>query len=254
MVLHHAVAQEAVDELQKLRPFAEPLRQAPRAPAFAPPPDPSASPRTEATAPRPPPWRPLPGARLSRQNIIAARGDEPRGVAPALQEGAQILLAPGVVDDEKDAPVAQRLAELGGGGVQVFEAGPLAAQDLDEVRDDGEQVFGLLAKLGPEDAVEIGVLDVRVVGQRFRKRGLAIAARAAQRRRDGDRVALGVEQLLSSARRTRPGAARNPPEAPAPSSARGFCVLGPSSTRISSSVLLGNVRDRKPAQASAAAR
>ena len=62
--------------------------------------------------------------------------------------------------------------------------------------DDGEQVVGLFAKLHPEDAVEIGVLDVRVVGQRLRKRGLAIAARAAQRRRDGDRVALGVEQLV----------------------------------------------------------
>ena len=43
-------------------------------------------------------------------DFAEARRDEPRGVASAFEEGAQILLAPGVIDDEKDTPVAQRLA------------------------------------------------------------------------------------------------------------------------------------------------
>ena len=84
---------------------------------------------------------------------------------------------------------------LDGGGFRFSRPAAFAAQDVDQVRYDGGQVLGLFAKLGPEDAVEIGVLDVLVVGQRFGERGLAVAARAAQRRRDGDRVALGVEQF-----------------------------------------------------------
>ena len=133
-VLHHAVAQEAVDELQELRPFAEPrasaasawllrrrliLRQAPGQ-------------QRQRLVRRHGVHRLALG--LQGQNVVAARGDEPRGVPPALQERPQILLAPGVVDDEQDAAVAQRLAELGGGGVEVFQAGPLAGHDLDEVR------------------------------------------------------------------------------------------------------------------------
>ena len=86
-------------------------------------------------------------------DFAEARGDESRSLAPGVAEGAQILFAPGVVDNEKDAPVTQRFAELGGGGIQVFEAGALAVQDFDEVSDDREQVIGLLAKLDPENAV-----------------------------------------------------------------------------------------------------
>ena len=85
-----------------------------------------------------------------------------------------ILFAPGVVDHEKDAPVPERLGELGAAALTVAIGGFRSA--IYKVRGDGDQVFGLLAKLGPEDAVEIGLLDVRVVGKRFRERGLAITA------------------------------------------------------------------------------
>ena len=137
-----------------------------------------------------------------------------------MQERAQVLLAPGVVDDHQDSPVAQRLAELGRRGVDGLQPRPLAGQSLDEVGDERQQIVGLLAKLDPEDAVEIGVLDVGVMGERLGERRLAVAARAPQRGRDGDRVALGVEELLLSARRTRRAAERNRPAAPAPSWAR----------------------------------
>ena len=106
-----------------------------------------------------------------------------------MQKGPQILLAPCVVDDEQDAALAQRLAKLRGGGVEAFERRAFAGERFDEIGDDGEQIAGLFAEFHPEDAVEIGLDDVRVMGERLGERGLAVAARPAQRRRYRYRIA-----------------------------------------------------------------
>ena len=133
-----------------------------------------------------------------RQDAVDPRRHQPDAVRAALQKRPQILLTPGVVDDQKNATVAERLAELGRGGVDRLQPGPLARQEHDQVGDDRDQPLRLLAELRPEDSVEIGVLNVGVVGERLGERRLAVAAGALQRRGDaGDRVALGVEELLS---------------------------------------------------------
>ena len=119
---------------------------------------------------------------------------------PALQEGSEVLLAPGVVDDQKNAPVAERLAELRRSRVYCVEPRPLASQEHDEIGEGGDEPLRLLAKLGPENAVEIGVLNVGVVGERLGERRLAVAARAPERRGNRcDGVAPGVEELVFSA-------------------------------------------------------
>ena len=118
--------------------------------------------------------------------------------------------------------------------------------------EDREQALGLLAEFGPQDAVEIGVLDVGIAGERLGERRLAVAARAAQRRGDaGDRIALRGRAGGPSARRIPSGGRRNPPAAPAPSSARvsarrlaEACRSAPSSAREG--------RDRRHGRASAA--
>ena len=40
-------------------------------------------------------------------------------------------------------------AKRSGGGVDRLESRPFAGQQLDEVRNDRQEIFGLLAKLGP---------------------------------------------------------------------------------------------------------
>ncbi len=91
----------------------------------------------------------------------------------------------------------KRLAELRRGRVDRLELRALAGQQGDEVGEGRDQPLGLLAELGPQDSVEIGVLDVGVVGERLGERRLAVAAGAAQRRGDaGDGIAFGVEQAL----------------------------------------------------------
>ena len=241
MVLDDAVAQEAVDELQELRPFAKPLPQRRKRRFFG----------CGLI------FRQAPGEKrqrlvrrhsvhllalgFRRQDVIAARGDETCGVAPALQEGAQILFAPSVVDDEKDAPVSQRFPKRGRRIIHRLNVWWFACHTGNEIGNNGDQVFGLLAKLGPEDAVEIGVGDVRVVGERFRERGLAIAARAAQRRRDGDRVALRVEQFALE-RLELDGPLNEVGRRSGAIMGTRFWLLGPSSTRFSNSRFSRNVR------------
>ena len=192
-----AVAQEAVDDLEKLRPFAEPrgelrqictlarnliLRQPGRNQA-------QRLPRLHGVD--------LLAQRRRGQDAIDARRDEPDAVRPALQKRLEVLLAPRVVDHHENPAVAERLAQLRRGGVERLQARPLASQEHDEVGEGRDQALGLLAELGPQDAVEIGVLDVGVVGERLGERRLAVAAGPAQRGRDpGDGITPGVEELL----------------------------------------------------------
>ena len=130
-----------------------------------------------------------------RQDAVDARGHEPRGFRASLQERAQILLAPGVVDDQKNAAIAERLGKRASRGVDRLEFRRFAGQPRDEVRNDRQEIFGLLAELGPQDAIKKSVLNVRIMGEGLGEGRLAIAARAAQGRGDGDRVALRIEQL-----------------------------------------------------------
>ena len=140
-----------------------------------------------------------------RQDAVDPGGDQTHAMAPALQEGPQVLLPPGVIDHHQDAAVAKRLAELCRGGVQGLEVRTLARERRDEVGDDRDQLSRLLTQFGPQDSVEIGVLDIGVAGERLGERRLAVAAGAAQRRGDaGDGSAFGVEQTTLSARRIRP--------------------------------------------------
>jgi hypothetical protein len=133
---------------------------------------------------------------IGRQDIVITGGDEPGRVRPALRERAQVLLAPGVVNDHEDAAIAQSLAQLCRRGVDIFQARALARQSLDEVGDDRHQVLWFFTEFHPENAVEIGVLNVGIVRQRPGKRRLAVAARTAQRSGDGDRIALSIKELL----------------------------------------------------------
>jgi hypothetical protein len=48
----------------------------------------------------------LQGHGRSRQHVVEAGGDEPRGAAPAVQERLEVPLFPDIVDDEQDSPVA----------------------------------------------------------------------------------------------------------------------------------------------------
>jgi hypothetical protein len=54
----------------------------------------------------------------------------------------------------------------------------------------------LPAELGPQDAVEISVLNVRIMGKGPGERRLAIASGATQGRGDGDSIAFRIEQLF----------------------------------------------------------
>jgi hypothetical protein len=72
----------------------------------------------------------------------------------------------------------------------------LACNPGDQIGDDREQVRRFLPEFDPENAVEIGVLHVRVVCEFPGERGFAVAAGAPQRRGDGDGVTFGVEQLF----------------------------------------------------------
>ena len=116
---------------------------------------------------------------------------------PPCRRRPQILLTPSIVDNQKNATIAERLAEPGRGGRDGLQSGPFARQEHYEVGNGRDQPLRLLAKLRPQDAVEKGVLNVGVVRQRLCERGLAIAAGTFQRRSNpGDRIALGVEELL----------------------------------------------------------
>jgi hypothetical protein len=57
-----------------------------------------------------------------------------------LQKGAQVLLAPGIIDDQEDTAVAQGRAQC------------------------QEEVPGLLAELRPEYPIEISIQNVGVMG------------------------------------------------------------------------------------------
>src|SRR5262249_24111270 len=57
------------------------------------------------------------------------------------------------------------------------------------------EVVGVFPKLDPENAVEIGILDVRVMGELLGEGGLAVAAGAAQRRGDGDGIPFGIQEV-----------------------------------------------------------
>jgi hypothetical protein len=118
-------------------------------------------------------WRWVPG-----QYVAAPGGDQPCRLAASLQERSQILLAPDVIDDQQNSAVAQRLAELGGCGLDGLDAGALTGQDLDQVGNDGQQICRIFPKFRPQHAVEVGVLDVGVMCQCPGQRGLAIAAGA----------------------------------------------------------------------------
>jgi hypothetical protein len=58
---------------------------------------------------------------ISGGRMTLGIGDEPRRAWATTQKGVQILLAPGVVDNEQEAPVAKRLAKLRGGSVDCVE-------------------------------------------------------------------------------------------------------------------------------------
>jgi hypothetical protein len=83
-----------------------------------------------------------------------------------LQERLEVLLAPSVVDDEKNAAVAERLAELRRRCVDRLQVRPLAGQEHNEIGKRHDEPLRLLAELGPKNPVEIGVLNVGVVGER----------------------------------------------------------------------------------------
>ena len=124
-------------------------------------------------------WRRAFSGRTLSIRVVTSRTQ----FGPPCRNGLQVLLAPGVVDHHEDPAVAERLAELRRGGVDRLQARPLAGQEHDEVGEGRDQPLGLLAELGPQDSVEIGVLDVGVVGERLGERRLAVAAgaRAAPR-------------------------------------------------------------------------
>jgi len=60
------------------------------------------------------------------KNVVDTRRDQPDAVRPALQEGPQVLLAPGIIDDHENAPIAERFAKLPSGGVDRLQPRPLA--------------------------------------------------------------------------------------------------------------------------------
>ena len=175
-------------------------------------------------------WRSAVSGRTLSIRVVTSRTQ----FGPPCRNGLKVRLAPGVVDDHENAAVAERLAELRRGGVDRLQPRPLAGQQHDQVGEDRKQPLGLLAELGPQDSVEIGVLDVGVVGERLGERRLAVAAGALERRGDaGDRVALGVEELLPSARRIPSGAQQNPRGGSGAIIGTRFCRLSASRTRIS---------------------
>ena len=105
-VFQHAVAENAVHELQEQGPFTEPCSQ--RAECLA-------LPRRLILRQAPRQQRQrftrLHGIHrlahdLTRQNITAPRRNQPGCVMAALQERTQILLAPSIIDDEQNAPLA----------------------------------------------------------------------------------------------------------------------------------------------------
>ena len=112
-----------------------------------------------------------------------------------MQERRKVLDAPGIVDHQQAAPIIERVGQRGLGGVDGAEAGARAGEGLDQVGDAADQIVGLLAQRDAQDAVAERVLDVAVVAQRIGERGLPVAAGAAQRRGDGHRLALRVEEL-----------------------------------------------------------
>ena len=193
----HAVAQEAVDEGELQRPFPEPRRQRQQRGALG-----------LAWLGRQPLGEKrhrLPALhgidrdpeRIRRQDMLQAGGDETGGVAPSLEEGLKILLAPDVVDDEQMASFAESGGERGAQGTDGLQPRPLAGQHLDEVGDAGEEVVGLLPQLNVQDAVAVGRADVGVAAETVGKRGLAEAARAPQRHD----AALAVEEPRLQRRR-----------------------------------------------------
>ena len=104
------------------------------------------------------------------EDVVDPRRDQSRRARATLQKRSQILLAPGIVDDQKDPAIAERLAQFRCGSVNRFDARTVTRQNYNEVRYDRQQVAGPLAEPRPENAVEIGLLNVFIMRQRFGER------------------------------------------------------------------------------------
>jgi hypothetical protein len=176
-----AIAQKTVDGLEQERPLAEPSCQAFQARAFPRRLIPRQSARQQTERLVSPHRVDLLGHSLFRQHAVDPRRHQPEAMPAAPQEGLEVRLAPDVVDDHQNPAVAQGLAQLRRSRIERLELRPLAGEQSDEVGEGRDQALGLLAEFGPEDPVEIGVLDVGVARERLGERRLAIAAGAAQR-------------------------------------------------------------------------
>ena len=190
------VAQEAVDHLEELRPFAEArgeLRETscvraqlalaagrPRAAA-------SASPACMASTG----WRTAFSGRTLSIRVVTRRTQ----FGPPCRNGLRSCSrqTSSTIIRMRRSPRAS--ASFPAAASSVCNVRALASQHHDLIQDDLTGI-GLFAEHRPQNSVEIGVLNVRVMGERLGEGRLAVAAGAAQRRRDrGDRVAFGVEEL-----------------------------------------------------------
>ena len=134
---------------------------------------------------------------LIGQHRVEPGGDQPRGVAPAVEERVEMRALPDIVDNQQDSPIAEHRVQGRTKALKGRCFWGLAGQQRDEI---GQQrlhpAAALFAQFDPQHAVEVGVLDVRIMGQRLGQRGLAVAARTAQCRGDRHSIALAIQQLL----------------------------------------------------------
>lgn len=84
------------------------------------------------------------------QDAVIARDDQPRRVAPALQERLEVPPAPGVVHHKQDAALAQGFGERRARRMERREPRRRAGQADDEVGNCAEEIVGPLAELRPE--------------------------------------------------------------------------------------------------------
>jgi hypothetical protein len=151
-----------------------------------------------------------------------------------VQEGHEVPTVPDIVDDEQEAAIAECLAQRGLGAVDGGEvAAPLRIDQADDVGDRRDDAAAaLLTKFNEQRAVEVGVANVAVVGERASERGLAVAGGAC----DGAAVMATASRRSGASRRAFRASISALRSTKSAGGAEiiigtGFCRLGPSSMR-----------------------
>jgi hypothetical protein len=68
-----------------------------------------------------------------------------------LHEWAQVLLTPGIVNDQQNSPFTERLTQFCRSSIDGGEAGAGAGENLDDVGDDQEQLLWFFTELDPKN-------------------------------------------------------------------------------------------------------